>query len=66
MYPFMDFNDNQLFFFFFPLGAVMEELAGQLLGVSICPYMPQHTRNLANEFRCYSNYETKFLSKPNT
>ncbi|XP_006002798.1 EEF1A lysine methyltransferase 1 isoform X2 [Latimeria chalumnae] len=39
-------------------GAVMEECASKLLGVRMCKFIPKHTRNLANEFRCYVNYDT--------
>ncbi|KAM5288145.1 EEF1A lysine methyltransferase 1 [Ctenodactylus gundi] len=39
-------------------GAVMEALAAQLLGVKMCTFIPKHTRNLANEFRCYVNYDS--------
>ncbi|KAE8627532.1 hypothetical protein XENTR_v10007036 [Xenopus tropicalis] len=38
-------------------GAIMEDLAAQILGLKICKFIPKHTRSLANEFRCYSNYE---------
>ncbi|XP_008066177.1 EEF1A lysine methyltransferase 1 [Carlito syrichta] len=38
-------------------GAVMEEQATRLLGVKMCKFIPEHTRNLANEFRCYVNYD---------
>ncbi|KAG8452915.1 hypothetical protein GDO86_004642 [Hymenochirus boettgeri] len=37
-------------------GAVMKDLAAQILGLSECKFIPQHTRSLANEFRCYSNF----------
>ncbi|XP_013043675.1 EEF1A lysine methyltransferase 1 isoform X1 [Anser cygnoides] len=37
-------------------GAVMEEQAAKHLGVKICKFIPKHSRNLANEFRCYVNY----------
>ncbi|XP_038617728.1 EEF1A lysine methyltransferase 1 [Tachyglossus aculeatus] len=37
-------------------GAVMEEAAAKHLGVKMCHFVPRHTRNLANEFRCYANY----------
>ena len=43
-------------------GAVMEELAFQLLGVRPCTFVPRHTRNLANEFRCYVNYTPTSLN----
>ncbi|XP_045149974.1 EEF1A lysine methyltransferase 1 isoform X2 [Echinops telfairi] len=39
-------------------GAIMEEAAATLLGVKRCKFIPQHTRNLANEFRCYVNYDS--------
>ncbi|KAM6179324.1 EEF1A lysine methyltransferase 1 isoform 1-T1 [Erethizon dorsatum] len=39
-------------------GAVMEASAAQLLGVKMCAFLPKHTRNLANEFRCYVNYNS--------
>ncbi|XP_006894161.1 PREDICTED: N(6)-adenine-specific DNA methyltransferase 2 [Elephantulus edwardii] len=39
-------------------GAIMEEAAAELLGVKMCKFIPRHTRNLANEFRCYVNYDS--------
>ncbi|XP_012497188.1 PREDICTED: protein-lysine N-methyltransferase N6AMT2 [Propithecus coquereli] len=39
-------------------GAIMEELAAELLGVKMCKFIPKHTRNLANAFCCYVNYES--------
>ncbi|XP_021494748.1 EEF1A lysine methyltransferase 1 [Meriones unguiculatus] len=39
-------------------GAIMEEQAARLLGVKMCKFIPEHSRNLANEFRCYVNYES--------
>ncbi|XP_063807700.1 EEF1A lysine methyltransferase 1 [Pseudophryne corroboree] len=39
-------------------GAVMDALVTQLLGLKMCQFIPKHTRSLANEFRCYTNYET--------
>ncbi|KAM4860153.1 EEF1A lysine methyltransferase 1 isoform 1-T2 [Thomomys bottae] len=39
-------------------GATMEEQAARLLGVKMCKFIPKHTRNLANEFRCYVNYDS--------
>ncbi|XP_053564498.1 EEF1A lysine methyltransferase 1 [Bombina bombina] len=38
-------------------GAVMEDLASKILGLKICKFIPKHTRSLANEFRCYANYD---------
>ncbi|XP_062983107.1 EEF1A lysine methyltransferase 1 [Elgaria multicarinata webbii] len=39
-------------------GSVMEEYAAKYLGVKMCKFIPKHTRNLANEFRCYTNYDS--------
>lgn len=39
-------------------GAIMEEQAAELLGVKMCTFVPKHTRNLANEFCCYVNYDS--------
>ncbi|KAJ6662275.1 hypothetical protein lerEdw1_012438 [Lerista edwardsae] len=39
-------------------GAIMEEQAAKYLGVKMCKFIPRHTRNLANEFRCYVNYDS--------
>ncbi|XP_036397163.1 EEF1A lysine methyltransferase 1 [Megalops cyprinoides] len=39
-------------------GAIMEEEAEKLLGVKICRFLPKHSHNLANEFRCYVNYQS--------
>ncbi|XP_078078246.1 EEF1A lysine methyltransferase 1 isoform X3 [Mustelus asterias] len=40
-------------------GAIMEDLAAKLLSVKMCKFLPEHNRNLANEFRCYINYESR-------
>ncbi|XP_066115098.1 EEF1A lysine methyltransferase 1 isoform X2 [Saccopteryx bilineata] len=39
-------------------GAIMEEEAAKLLGVKMCKFIPKHARTLANEFRCYVNYDS--------
>ncbi|MBN3322790.1 EFMT1 methyltransferase, partial [Atractosteus spatula] len=39
-------------------GAIMEEQAEKLLGVRMCKFLPKHNRSLANEFRCYVNYDS--------
>ncbi|KAG8136889.1 hypothetical protein E2320_005441 [Naja naja] len=36
----------------------MEEYAAKYLGVKMCKFIPRHARNLANEFRCYVNYDS--------
>ncbi|XP_071990379.1 EEF1A lysine methyltransferase 1 isoform X1 [Engystomops pustulosus] len=38
-------------------GAVMEDLVTQILGLKICKFIPKHNRSLANEFRCFANYD---------
>uniref|UniRef100_A0A8C1TLB1 EEF1A lysine methyltransferase 1 n=1 Tax=Cyprinus carpio TaxID=7962 RepID=A0A8C1TLB1_CYPCA len=43
-------------------GAIMEEPAGKLMDLKICSFLPKHNHNLANEFRCYVNYESSLLS----
>ncbi|XP_072332933.1 EEF1A lysine methyltransferase 1 [Scyliorhinus torazame] len=40
-------------------GAIMEDLAAKLLSVKMSKFLPEHNRNLANEFRCYMNYESR-------
>lgn len=37
-------------------GAVMQSLAKDLLNVEMCSFLPQHNRNLSNDFRCFTNY----------
>lgn len=39
-------------------GAIMQEDAEKLLGLKMCTFLPKHTHNLANEFRCYVNYQS--------
>ncbi len=43
-------------------GAVMEDLLAASLKVKLVSFVPRHERNLANEFKCYANYETLFLN----
>ncbi|XP_051564151.1 EEF1A lysine methyltransferase 1 [Myxocyprinus asiaticus] len=43
-------------------GAIMEEHAGKLMDLKKCSFFPKHNHNLANEFRCYVNYESSLLS----
>ena len=35
----------------------MQSMAKKLLNLDQCTYEPKHTKNLANEFRCYTNYD---------
>nr|XP_019956246.1 PREDICTED: protein-lysine N-methyltransferase N6AMT2 isoform X2 [Paralichthys olivaceus]XP_019956247.1 PREDICTED: protein-lysine N-methyltransferase N6AMT2 isoform X2 [Paralichthys olivaceus] len=42
-------------------GAMMENLAKELLGVKKCSFLPQHNRNLSNEFCCFVNYPSVLL-----
>lgn len=43
-------------------GAIMENLARELLDLKMCSFLPQHNRNLSNEFRCFVNYPSRLLS----
>lgn len=43
-------------------GAIMESVAKDLLDVKKCSFLPQHKRNLSNEFRCFVNYPSRLLS----
>ena len=42
-------------------GTVMSDLAKKYLQVDRCTFIPRHTKNLANEFSCYINYDDSFL-----
>lgn len=42
-------------------GAVMEDVAKQLLDVVPTSFVPKHSNNLANEFRCFINYCSDLL-----
>ena len=35
----------------------MKELLGRLMNLHCCEFLPKHKNNLANEFRCYANYD---------
>ena len=35
----------------------METLAKRLLDLRLCDFRPGHRNNLANEFRCFANYD---------
>ncbi|KAL2081100.1 hypothetical protein ACEWY4_022953 [Coilia grayii] len=43
-------------------GAIMEEHANKLMDLKMCSFLPKHSHNLANEFRCYTNYKSQLLS----
>lgn len=43
-------------------GAVMENVAKEFLDVKMCSFLPKHSRNLSNEFRCFVNYPTRLLT----
>uniref|UniRef100_A0A5S6QJH2 Protein-lysine N-methyltransferase n=1 Tax=Trichuris muris TaxID=70415 RepID=A0A5S6QJH2_TRIMR len=45
----------------FCTGVSMEGILTSLLEVKRCRFVPEHTRKLANEFRCYANYSTVHL-----
>ncbi len=44
-------------------GAVMEDLLAHSLKVKLCKFIPRHERNLANEFKCYTNYSSIYLDQ---
>ena len=35
----------------------MEEMAKRLLNLEKCKFEPGHKNNLANDFKCYANYD---------
>ena len=35
----------------------MEEMADRLLNLKKCNFTPKHQNNLANEFRCFANFD---------
>ncbi|KAF0407986.1 protein-lysine N-methyltransferase n6amt2-like [Gigaspora margarita] len=40
-------------------GAVMQNLADRLINARVTSFYPQHQGGLANEFRCYINYQSQ-------
>lgn len=44
-------------------GAIMEETALKLLDAKPCSFLPKHTNQLQNEFKCYTNYPSVLLNK---
>jgi len=46
----------------------MAELAKRLLDLNICSFLPDHSNNLANQFRCFANFDLDGLisSEKNT
>jgi 16S rRNA G966 N2-methylase RsmD len=46
-------------------GAIMADTACEVLNVQECRFQPRHANNLANEFRCYANYDTVLLDAVN-
>ncbi len=42
-------------------GLVMNTLALQLLSAKVCTFRPKHSSGLANEFRCYTNFQSEKL-----
>ncbi|KAL4232652.1 EEF1A lysine methyltransferase 1 [Mactra antiquata] len=44
-------------------GAIMEDTALKLLDAKPCKFIPKHSNQLQNEFRCYTNYESELLNK---
>lgn len=44
-------------------GAVMEASAMKFLQAKPCIFLPQHTNQLQNQFRCYTNYDSQLLNE---
>jgi len=42
-------------------GAILTGLIYNKLGLKECEFRPHHARNLSNEFRCFSNYESNLF-----
>lgn len=40
----------------------MENVATELLSVKRTSFLPEHKRNLSNDFRCFVNYPSQLLS----
>ena len=40
----------------------MAKFAQALLEVTVCRFIPTHKHNLANEFRCFTNYKPYVLN----
>ena len=38
-------------------GEVMTDLADRLLNLKLCQFQPHHKNNLANEFKCFANFD---------
>jgi Probable N6-adenine methyltransferase len=45
------------------VGAIMADIAAEVLNVKQCRFRPGHANNLANEFRCFANYDTFVIDK---
>ncbi|KAM9850930.1 EEF1A lysine methyltransferase 1 [Aulostomus maculatus] len=43
-------------------GAIMENHAKEHLDIKKCSFLPQHNRNLSNEFCCFVNYPSRLLT----
>ncbi|CAG08233.1 unnamed protein product [Tetraodon nigroviridis] len=43
-------------------GAVMADDARELLSVKMSSFLPEHKRNLSNDFRCFVNYPSQLTS----
>lgn len=40
----------------------MENVAREVLNVKMSSFLPEHKRNLSNEFRCFVNYPSQLSS----
>lgn len=46
-------------------GEVMTGLAKRLLELNLCQFLPEHSNNLANQFRCFANFDLDALISKN-
>jgi len=46
-------------------GEVMTGLAKRLLELNLCQFLPEHSNNLANQFRCFANFDLDALISEN-
>lgn len=47
------------------LGEIMEQIANNLLSVTKSSIQLKHTRNLANEINCFTNFDVEHLLTAN-
>lgn len=45
----------------FCAGLVMKDLVGKIFKTKECVFHPHHEKNLSNDFRCFTNYESDVM-----